>query len=191
MRLEWYSVPLTREARTGNRTRIICLEGRCAGHYTTFSKAAPTGIEPVSPDRQSGILTSILWSYDPARDGEGINKTSQISFHLRFLHFRTKKPPVFSDKRQSLQSKLFLSVHSSMCTEALGPRFPLNPALLKHALLNRSALSAEGIIIPGRLHGRYTLPIFCVCICSIAFPLRTCSPVFSTAHYNMWKWACH
>ena len=40
MRLEWYSVPLTREARTGNRTRIICLEGRCAGRYTTRTKAS-------------------------------------------------------------------------------------------------------------------------------------------------------
>ena len=40
MRLKWYSVPLTRQARTGNRTRIICLEGRCACRYTTRTKAS-------------------------------------------------------------------------------------------------------------------------------------------------------
>ena len=34
------SVPPTRKARTGNRTRIICLEGRCAGRYTTRTKAS-------------------------------------------------------------------------------------------------------------------------------------------------------
>ena len=31
--------------------------------YTTFSSATPTGIEPVLPERQSGVLAAILWGY--------------------------------------------------------------------------------------------------------------------------------
>ena len=39
MRPSWSLSISTRRARTGNRTRIICLEGRCAGRYTTRTKA--------------------------------------------------------------------------------------------------------------------------------------------------------
>ena len=39
MRPSWSLSNSTRRARTGNRTRIICLEGRCAGRYTTRTKA--------------------------------------------------------------------------------------------------------------------------------------------------------
>ena len=40
MRPSWSLSNSTRRARTGNRTRIICLEGRCAGRYTTRTKAS-------------------------------------------------------------------------------------------------------------------------------------------------------
>ena len=76
-------------AVTGVEPRL-CVPGAACCHYTTILLTAPTGIEPVPSDRQSGVLTSILWSYVPARAGECINMISQISFHLRFLHFRTK-----------------------------------------------------------------------------------------------------
>ena len=72
--------------------------------YTTFSSATPTGIEPVLPERQSGVLTAILWGY-------------VLCYVLRlFLEAmfwgcvlagrqrrQIKRPPVWLDKRQSQQ----------------------------------------------------------------------------------------
>ena len=55
--------------------------------YTTFSSATPTGIEPVLPERQSGVLAAILWGYVLA----GRQRR------------QTKRPPVWLDKRQSQQ----------------------------------------------------------------------------------------
>ena len=62
----------------------------------------------------------------------------------------TKKPPVFSDKRQSQQKYLDRSGYSGMCMNTPGPGFPLDPALARHDLLNHSALSAEGRMVPRR-----------------------------------------
>ena len=55
--------------------------------YTTFSSATPTGIEPVLPERQSGVLAAILWGYVLAG-----RQRRQI-----------KRPPVWLDKRHSQQ----------------------------------------------------------------------------------------
>ena len=41
-----------------------------------------------------------------------------------------------------------LSDYPSMRLDAPGPRYPLDPAILRHVLLSLSALSAEGRIIP-------------------------------------------
>ena len=68
--------------------------------YTTFSSATPTGIEPVLPERQSGVLAAILWGYVLAG-----RQRRQI-----------KRPPVWLDKRQSQQFILefFWSSHGSL-----------------------------------------------------------------------------
>ena len=39
----------------------LCVPGAACYHYTTFSVVTtPTGLEPVLPERQSGVLTFIL-----------------------------------------------------------------------------------------------------------------------------------
>ena len=40
------------------------------------------------------------------------------------------------------------SVHSRVCANTPGSRYPLDPALKRHTLLSHSALSAAGIMVP-------------------------------------------
>ena len=76
------------------------------------------------------------------------------------------------------------SVHSRVCANTPGSRYPLDPALKRHTLLSLSAFSAAGIMVPWRSFGRYVLRELNICICSIAFPFRTCGSIFSDTHYN-------
>ena len=66
-RSEWNCIPL-RRLKMSDSNRASASQAQRASHYTTFSSATPTGIEPVPPDRQSGVLTVILWSYFPQAD---------------------------------------------------------------------------------------------------------------------------
>ena len=76
------------------------------------------------------------------------------------------------------------SVYSRVCTNTPGSRYPLDPALKRHTLLSLSAFSAAGIMVPWRSFGRYVLRELNICICSIAFPFRTCGSIFSDFHFN-------
>ncbi len=40
------------------------------------------------------------------------------------------------------------SVHSRVCADTPGSRYPLDPALKRHTLLSHSAFSAAGIMVP-------------------------------------------
>ena len=73
-----------------------------------------------------------------------------------------------------------LSGHPMAHGEAHGPRHPLDPVLLRHTQINHSAFLAVGIIVPWRSNWRFAFFILSVCICSIAFPFRTCCPFFTT-----------
>ena len=106
-----------------------------------------------------------------------------------FLH--TKNRLSFRTSGSFCKVKLVLSGHSGMRIEAPGSRYPLDPVVLRHVKLNRSALLADSIIFPWRSHGRYVFKKLYVCICSIALPFRTCSPNFSNAHYNTLNSSCH
>ena len=82
--------------------------------YTTFSSATPTGIEPVLPERQSGVLTAILWGYVLGyvlwlpfeamfwRAGSTGKHLSGYVLAGRQCR-QIKRPPVWLDKRQSQQ----------------------------------------------------------------------------------------
>ena len=79
MRLKWYSVPLTRyvfkTGTAGLEPATLCLYPQGTYRQTLYrlsyipktvaitlrsQEATPAGIEPASPDRQSGVLTVIF-----------------------------------------------------------------------------------------------------------------------------------
>ena len=73
---------------------LLCLPGAACCLNTSFS-ATPAGIEPAPPERQSGVLAVIRWSYklfDPW--------SYLIRVSCTFLR-TNEKPPVLSDKRRS------------------------------------------------------------------------------------------
>ena len=171
--------------------------------YTTFSSATPTGIEPVLPERQSGVLTAILWGYVlgyvlwlPFE--AMIWRAGSAGKHLWGYvlagrqHRQIKRPPVWLDKRQS-QGSLSNSYwnlfgHPTARSEAPGPKHPLDPVILRHTQISHSASLTVGIIVPWRSNMQYVF-LFDL-FCSIAFPFRTSCPFFY-AHYITCVLVCH
>ena len=138
---------------------LLCVPNAACCLNTSFS-ATPAGIEPAPPERQSGVLAVILWSY------------------IFFLFPRIEKAACFSDKRRFSINHCDLSGYHMALREPFGPRHPLDPVLLRHTQISHSAFLAAGIIVPWRSNWRYVFSILSVCICSIALPFRTCSPFF-------------
>lgn len=63
----------------------LCVPGAACCHYTTFSMTIPTGIEPVPPERQSGVLTAILWDYTGFYKGRQANTGPPFCKTVRLL----------------------------------------------------------------------------------------------------------
>ena len=81
-----------------------------------------------------------------------------------------------------------LSGHPMAHVEPSGPRHPLDPVLLRHTQINHSAFLAVGIIVPWRSNWRFAFFILSVCICSIAFPFRSCCPFCTTLNIAPVVW---
>ena len=73
---------------------LLCLPGAACCLNTSFS-ATPAGIEPAPPERQSGVLAVIRWSYILLYPWSYL-----IRVPCTFLR-TNEKPPVLSDKRRS------------------------------------------------------------------------------------------
>ena len=108
---------------------LLCVPNAACSLNTSFS-ATPAGIEPAPPERQSGVLAVILWSY------------------IFFLFPSIEKAACFSDKRLFSINHCDLSGYPVARTKAPGPRHPLDPVLLRHTQINHSAFLAVGIIVP-------------------------------------------
>ena len=80
----------------------LCVPGAACCHYTTFSMTIPTGCcvpfgtrsattepvgetEPVPPERQSGVLTAILWDYTGFYKGRQANTGPPFCKTVRLL----------------------------------------------------------------------------------------------------------
>ncbi len=75
-------------------------------------------------------------------------KSTNKAFSQRFSQGKENSRLSFSDKRHSQQYCFDLSVHSSVHIDTPGPRYPLDPSILRHAELSLSALLAAGIVVP-------------------------------------------
>ena len=112
--------------------------------YTTFSSATPTGIEPVLPERQSGVLTAILCGY--------------VLGYVLWLPFEAmiwragsagKQKGRLSDWTSGSLSNSYWNLfgHPTARSEAPGPKHPLDPVILRHTQISHSASLTVGIIV--------------------------------------------
>lgn len=149
--------------------------------YTTFSSATPTGIEPVLPERQSGVLTAILWGY-----------VLWLPFEAMFWRAGSagKQKGRLSDWTSGTLSNSYWNLfgHPTAPSEAPGPKHPLDPVILRHTQISHSASLTVGIIVPWRSNMQFVF-LF-VLFCSIAFPFRTSCPFFY-AYYITGVLVCH
>ena len=126
-------------------------------------------------DPSWGILFPLryLITCTPPEGDDLVNHGLDIVFSSGFPPIKNRLP-----LGQAVVSAIgqLLSGHSMLHSSTPGPRQPLDPVFLRHALTMHSALSAEGIVILRISFGRVIKFKLFVCICSIAFPFRTSGP---------------